>query len=143
MRTIKNLLKKSSKLIAISLAMLSLHGCATICGDNTRTLTIHSEPQGAGIYVDGQRVGTTPATITLSNYIYGGKSVLIKKEGYYDQAMIVPAKFQPCGLWNILFFPGFLIDGATGTFVKIDPAHLTLCTQLEVVKSEVSSQAQR
>jgi hypothetical protein len=119
-------------------AVLPLHGCATMLGDNMRTVIVDSHPQGAGVYVDGQRQGTTPTTITLPNYIYGGKSILVKKEGYHEQAKMVNAKFQPCGLWNILFLPGFLIDGVTGNIVKIDPASLHLLSELEAVKTEES-----
>jgi hypothetical protein len=72
------------------------------------------------VYIDGQRHGTTPVSVTLPTYIFGGKSVVVKKDGYHDQVMAINIKFQPCGLWNILFWPGFLIDGATGNTVKID-----------------------
>lgn len=129
----KALFKKTALLMVLSAFSLLLNGCATMFGDNMRTVSVQSHPQGAGVYVDGQRHGTTPATITLPSYVYGGKAVVLKKEGYHEQVMVVNTKFQPCGLWNLLFWPGFLIDGACGNTVKIDPAHLNLCSELEPV----------
>lgn len=103
-----------------------------------RTVCVQSHPQGAAVYVEGQHQGTTPATVTLPGYIYGGKSVVVKKAGYQDQCMVVNSKFQPCGLWNLLFWPGFLVDAATGNAVKIDPMNLNLHAELEPVTSEAA-----
>lgn len=135
MNAMKKCFKNLAQLGVSSLVLLSLNGCATIVGDNTRTVSINSTPQGAGIYVEGQRLGTTPASVTLPNYIYGGKAVTLKKEGYHDQSMMINTKFQPCGLWNLLFWPGFVIDGVAGNTVKIDPAQLNLSTGLQTVES--------
>jgi len=135
MHKMKKIFKRTTQIVVLSITFLSLTSCATIVGDNTRTVAVDSIPRGAGIYVDGQRCGTTPATVTLPTYIYGGKTLVLKKDGYHEQAMMVNAKFQPCGLWNLLFFPGFLIDGATGNTVKIDPMHLNLTAQLQAVET--------
>lgn len=116
-------------LLASTIA-LSLSGCASIAGDNTRTVKVDSVPKGAAIYVDNQQYGVTPALITLPTYIYGGKSVTLKKAGYQDQTMMVNSKFQPIALLDILLWPTLLIDAATGNIVKIDPANLYLNTQL-------------
>jgi hypothetical protein len=130
--------RKTVQLIVVAGALLSLSGCASLIGDNTRTVCVHSQPQGAGVFVEGHRQGTTPATITLPSYVYGGKVVTLKKEGYHEQTMLVNTKFQPCGLWNILFWPGFLIDGATGSTVKIDPTNLNLSTELQAIEPTAS-----
>lgn len=131
----------NKKLILTSVVFmisLSLTSCATIFGDNSRAISVNSHPQGAGIYVDGLRHGTTPSIVTLPAYVYGGKTICLKKEGYHDQAMILNTRFQPCGLWNLLFWPGFLIDGATGNTVKIDPNNLNLTAQLQAVEASQS-----
>jgi hypothetical protein len=115
--------------------LLSLTGCASIAGNNTRMVNVASEPAGATIYVDNQRYGVTPAVITLPTYIYGGKSIQLKKEGYHDQAMVVNTKFQPVALLDIFLWPTFIIDAATGDLVKIDPANLNLHANLQKVDS--------
>lgn len=119
------------KTLAVAVSFLIIGGCASIAGNNTRAVKVHSYPSGATIYVDNQQYGVTPAVITLPEYIYGGKSVTVRKRGYQDQTMMVNSKFQPISLVNILFWPGFLIDAATGNLVKIDPANLNLNYKLQ------------
>lgn len=117
-----NIIKKASFLITF----LCLTGCASIAGNNTRMVKVESEPAGATILVDNQAYGVTPAVITLPTYIYGGKSITLRKKGYQDQSMMVNSKFQPVALLDIFLWPTFIIDAATGDLVKIDPANLNL-----------------
>jgi PEGA domain-containing protein len=117
--------------LTISSSLLALSGCATIFGSNTRSVRIDSQPQGAAIYVDDQQCGVTPAVVTLPNYIYGGKTIVLKKDGYKTQSNQIITRFQPITLVNILIWPGFLIDAATGSFVKIDENSLVFNTTLQ------------
>ena len=110
---------------------ITISGCASIAGDNTRKVAVKSYPSGARIYVDNMQYGITPAMITLPSYIYGGKSVQVRKAGYEDQTIMVNTKFQLIGLVNILFWPGFIVDAATGSIVKIDPTYLNLDYKLQ------------
>ncbi|MBA2367540.1 MAG: PEGA domain-containing protein [Candidatus Protochlamydia sp.] len=122
--------KKLTKIFTIFSLFLILSGCATLFGNNRRDVSVVSNPPGAAIYMDNMQYGFTPAIITLPTYIYGGKSITLKKEGYYDQTMMVNTEFQPIALLNIFFWPGFLIDAGTGNLVKINPCHLNLSTEL-------------
>lgn len=122
---------KIIKLAIIFSIFAAISGCASIAGDNTRAVKVTSQPAGAAIYVDNQQYGVTPAVVTLPTYIYGGKSVTLKKKGFQDHTMMVNSKFQPIALLDILFWPTFVIDAATGNIVKIDPANLNLDAQLE------------
>lgn len=49
------------------------------------------------------------------------KIVIAKKEGYRDTPFVIESSFNANSLWNILFWPGFLIDLATGKINKYDP----------------------
>lgn len=129
---IKNVIKS----ILICAVFLTLTGCASIAGNNTRMVNIASEPAGAAIYVDNQRYGVTPAVITLPTYIYGGKSILLKKDGYHDHSMMVNTSFQPIALLDIFLWPTFIIDAATGNIVKIDPANLNLHAPLQKIEEK-------
>jgi hypothetical protein len=122
---------KIIKLALFGIFCATISGCASIAGDNTRSVNVRSTPSGAAIYVDNQQYGITPAVITLPTYIYGGKSVTLKKHGYQDQTFMVNSKFQPIALLDILFWPTFVIDAATGNIVKIDPANLHISTELQ------------
>lgn len=106
--------------------LLTINGCASIAGDNTRTVNVVSKPSGAAIYVDNKKYGVTPANINLPTYIYGGKNITLKKYGYQEEAIMVNTQFQPIALLDILAWPTFFIDAATGSLVKIDPANLKL-----------------
>ncbi len=120
MKSFKNLFQFT----AIFGIALTLTGCATIFGDNTRNISVQSTPGTAQMRVEGETRGATPAVITLPTYIYGGKRIQLIKHGYQEQTLFINTKFQPCTLWNLLFWPGFLIDAATGNLVKIDPSQL-------------------
>lgn len=112
--------------------MLSvLSGCASIAGDNTRAVKVDSEPAGAAIFVDNMQYGVTPSVITLPTDIYGGKAITVRKKGYQDQTMMVNTKFQKIAILDVLFWPAFIVDGATGYIVKIDPANLNLNYRLQ------------
>lgn len=117
---------RTIKMVAVCSMIAVLTGCASIAGDNTRKVSVNSKPAGAKIYVDNQQYGTTPQVITLPNNIYGGKNVMLKKQGYNDESMMVNTKFQPIAILDILFWPTFIVDGLTGDLVKIDPANREL-----------------
>lgn len=122
---------KSFTLIFTMCLFLAVSGCASIAGNNSRAVTVKSKPAGATIMVDNKAYGTTPAIITLPTYIYGGKSVTLKKPGYEQQSSVVNTKFQPIALLDILFWPTFLVDAATGSLVKIDPTTTNIDTTLQ------------
>lgn len=122
---------KMIKLMTCMAMLFAMAGCASIAGDNTRAVRVDSRPSGAAIFVDNQQYGVTPAVITLPNYIYGGKSVTLRKAGYHDQTTMVNSKFQPVALFDILLWPTFFIDAATGDLVKIDPSNLNITADLQ------------
>jgi hypothetical protein len=129
--TWKIIIMKLTKLAFICSMIMTITGCASIAGNNTRAVTVHSVPEGAAIYVDNQEYGVTPATITLPNNIYGGKSIMVKKAGYHEQTRMVNTQFQPVALLDIFLWPTFIIDGVTGNLVKIDPATSNLYYRLQ------------
>ena len=49
------------------------------------------------------------------------KTVIAKKEGYANTPLVIESNFNAKSLWNILFWPGFLIDLGTGKMNKYDP----------------------
>lgn len=53
--------------VLASVMSIASGGCATILNDDTRLVTIQSNPPGAQIVVDGVPAGVTPATIPVSN----------------------------------------------------------------------------
>lgn len=124
------------KLAICFTGFLTLTGCASIVGDNTRDVRVDTRPAGATIYIENQQYGVTPAVVTLPTYIYGGKSITLKKEGYRDQTMMVNSQFQTVALLDIFCWPTFIIDAATGSLVKISPANRNFITDLQVIEQK-------
>ena len=105
----------------VCLAMVfSLVGCATLFKQKSRTVPFDSDPQGAEIYINGNRMGKTPMPMNLSNL----KSVTVtfKKEGYEDKTYIINTKVGAG--WVILDCLGGLIpvviDAVTENWYSLD-----------------------
>lgn len=64
------------KLLCFILA-LSVTACAS-------TTAINSQPSGAVLYLNGEKVGTTPYTHSDTKIIGSTNTVVLKKEGYQD-----------------------------------------------------------
>jgi len=67
-------MRRAIVLSAILLGALSQSGCVD------RFLAIHSDPPGAVVYVDGEKVGTTPCEISYT--WYGTRLVVLELRGY-------------------------------------------------------------
>tara|TARA_R110000868_G_scaffold210193_4_gene460219 strand:+ start:159 stop:542 length:384 start_codon:yes stop_codon:yes gene_type:complete len=117
---------KIVKLVVSCAVIATLTGCASIAGNNSRAVHVTSKPAGAGIFVDNQQYGVTPATITLPSNMYGGKTIALRKPGYQEQAKTVNTAFQPIAVLDVLFWPSIIVDGVTGNLVKLDPASTNL-----------------
>lgn len=66
-------MKKMSGVLAAAV----LAGCAS-------TTIINSEPSGASLYLNGEKVGVTPYTHTDTKIVGSTTTVTLKKEGYQD-----------------------------------------------------------
>lgn len=121
-----------NSLIAVSALYIS--GCASMFGDNTRTVKVNSKPSGANVYLNGINYGVTPTSINLPNYLYTDHTIIVKKSGYQDKGVLINGKFQPVGLLNFIFLPGFVVDAATGNALKVDPNQLNLDVDMTAAK---------
>ena len=99
---------------------LMLTSCATLFGPKNHSLAISSQPPQAEIYVNGFKMGTTPAEIALK----ADKSytIEIRREGYESVTRIVNTKVGAG--WIVLDVLGGLIpviiDAATGNWNALD-----------------------
>ena len=82
-------MRRALLLSATLLAALSQSGCVE------RLLAIHSDPPGAAVYVDGERVGTTPCEV---NYTwYGTRVVVLELRGFslvHQEVVLSPPWWQ-------------------------------------------------
>lgn len=65
------------KQLALAVAVAGLVGCAS-------TTVINSEPSGAALYLNGEKVGVTPYIHSDTKIIGSTNVVMLKKEGYQD-----------------------------------------------------------
>ncbi len=107
-------------LALVALLSVSFLGCATLFKAKTRTVDFDSDPKGADIYINGNRMGTTPMPLNLSNL--KALTVTFKKEGYEDKTYIINTKAG--GGWVVLdclggFIP-VIIDAVTENWYNLD-----------------------
>lgn len=97
-----------------------LSGCATIFKQKERTVPFDSDPQGAEIYINGNRMGKTPMPIRLSNL--KPVTITFKKQGFEDKTYIINTEVGAG--WLILDLFGLLIpiliDAATSNWYNLD-----------------------
>jgi hypothetical protein len=67
---------------SLAVLMLCLAGCATIFGSRQKAFDLRSEPDGAEVFLDGARLGTTPFKLKLSNQ--KEHTFVFRKAGYKE-----------------------------------------------------------
>ena len=70
------------KFASFTAGILLLIFCSS-CVTQTR-VSFLTDIDGAEIYVDGEKIGTSPVTTKLSNAIWNDPDILIRKDGYKD-----------------------------------------------------------
>ncbi len=82
-----------------------LVGCAT-----TSTITVKTDPAGANIYVDGKRIGQTPATIKVkfsenAQMVTEKKILAVKLPGYRERKEVISLDGAPQKTVEFLLLP--------------------------------------
>ena len=116
--------KKSAveRLLSV-LLILSVTGCATLFAGSS-TVPVVTNPPGAFVYLNGIPVGQTPTAINLEPDRPGNIQIYLPG-------------FQPVQMWrqksitgwfwvNILVWPGFFVDLATGKYNKYDDTGIAI-----------------
>ena len=95
---------------------LSGSGCCSIFGGGGQMITVNSKPEGAKVQL-GSLQGTTPYQVKLPK----GKDYAIRTT-YAGKTQTTPLEKKVDGVFwiNILFWPGLIIDAATGNMYKYD-----------------------
>jgi len=106
--------------LVCSVLVVSLAGCATLFKQKSRTVSFDSNPQGADVYINGNRMGKTPMPLNLSNL--KPITVVFRKEGFEDKTYIINTKVE--GGWVVLDVLGGLIpviiDACTENWYNLD-----------------------
>ena len=120
---------KAINLTAIIVCLMSLSGCATIFGDSNDKITIHSNDPDAKILVNGNQIGTGNAVYSLPR----GKTAILtaSKKGCHDVSMPTDQVLAGATFVNLIFWPGYLIDAASGAIHKAGTLDYTLTPNCE------------
>jgi hypothetical protein len=108
----------------LMLPLLALSACATMFGDSSDQLTIRSNDPAAKLIVNGNQVGTGSAVYSLRR----GKeaNITASKPGCSDTTISTDKSMVGAAWLNILFWPGFIVDAATGRMFEADPTSYTV-----------------
>jgi hypothetical protein len=124
------------KKIGLLFFSLILTGCATVFSGTTQTVSVqaidedthYNLPDAACTITDGKGgaypVSHSPATVVLTRG-NGALNVFCKKEGYHQASVGAGQSFNGWTIVNVLFWPGALVDAATGAIQKY-PSHITV-----------------
>lgn len=137
-------MNKNLKTLLITFSsVFLLQGCATIFSKSTQTIRIqavdiHTKEiiEGCSCYITDSSggsylVSTNPGSAQV-NRSQGTLNVTCRKDGYRQINTSVGDDFNSTSLVNILFWPGFLVDAATGAYKKY-PSHYVI--NMEKIKT--------
>lgn len=112
------------KIILITSIILTLSGCATLFGNNSDVLTIHSNEPTAKILVNGNQVGTGSATYTLVR----PQTAIItaSKPGCNDMSVPTGQAFNSTAALNTICILCWVVDAATGKIHLTEPTNYTV-----------------
>jgi len=118
------------KYISIALIAFYLSGCATLSGAGKKDVTISSDPSGAEVYLNGEKIGVTPIEHTINPRKI--PNLTIKLEGYktasYSFKTVHNTKVRRNVALGPLYFIGEGIDGMTSSYMTVeeDDVHISL-----------------
>lgn len=113
-------------------------GCATIASGTTQMVSVSTNVDGAELYLDGEKIGTTPFTGALPK----NKSTMrVEAEGYRSETLSLAKSIDPLFFGNIIIGGtlGSITDFATGAAYQYAPASY----QVELQEAGQSEQAFR
>lgn len=113
------MMKHWVRLVCAVAVVGSSTGCATLLSGTRQTILIDSYPPGAKVTY-GHFEGTTPVRIEVRK---GEDYPLRISHGPDTRGVVLRRKFDPLTLLNLVppFWPGFIVDIATGAITKFDP----------------------
>jgi hypothetical protein len=108
----------------MALAGLLFSSCCTIFTGSRQAVTFMA-PNGTKIFdaVTNVKIAEVKEENTVTAKIKKSredKQLIARKEGFNPTPFLLETNFNASSLWNILFWPGFLVDFGTGKMFKWD-----------------------
>lgn len=136
-------MKTLIKSLGILMVAGGVAGCAALFNGKTTAVQMNSNPTGAEVLVNGNRVGTTPLSMDLSNK--DTHTVTFRVPGRPEVTCVINRKVGVG--WVILDVLGGLIpvviDAATGSWYELDKnvCNATLGGELDLAQLDPALQA--
>ncbi len=122
-------MKFPTQLLAItSLALLSLlgGGCASIVKGTTQPIPVSSDPTGADVKLDGNKVGQTPMSVEVKRKT--DHLLTLEKAGYQSESVAITRNVGGAVFGNILAggLVGWGVDAISGAQYNLTPATINI-----------------
>ena len=108
---------KKAILCVMLVALIFTQGCCSIFTSDPQTVSVDSKPPGAKVKI-GPHSGTTPYQVSLPR---GKDFVIVATYEGETKTANLNKSIEPVYWVNILFWPGLIIDLATGKMFKYEP----------------------
>ena len=101
-------------------------GCASIVKGTTQPIPVSSDPTGADVKLDGNRVGQTPMTVEVKRK--SDHLLTIEKTGYQPESVAITRNIGGAVFGNILAggLVGWGVDAISGAQYNLTPATINL-----------------
>lgn len=129
------------KIIFLTLIALAFSSCATLFTSSKQEITF-AGIEGTEIIdaTNNMKLGKigSDQTVTIPfKKKMGDRQLLAKKEGYQSTPILLESTFNSTTLWNLLFWPGFIVDLGTGKMNKWDNTYVGL--EMEKIDNNTTS----
>ena len=106
-------------LFAATAAGLLLNGCATVFGPPSDIVTVNAQDKDTKIFINDDYMGKGTASYSVPR----GKTIIIagEKEGCARNMIQSQKTLVGITMLNIFFWPGFIVDVATGAIARTEP----------------------
>ncbi|MGB3801350.1 MAG: PEGA domain-containing protein [Lewinella sp.] len=108
------------KLYPLLFALLFLSSsCATIFSGTTDQVFFDSRPEGAAVYLDNHYLGRTPLRTSIPRTTRV-RYLTYELENHEPSTQLLRNRVDGITFINLLWWPGFVIDAATGAICRIE-----------------------
>lgn len=125
-------MKKALTLLSV---LLLFSSCATIFTSSRQVITF-SGMEGTKIYdvstnIKIAEIGSDKTATASIKKKLSDKILVAKKDGYKNCPLLLESSFNTTSLWNLLFWPGFIVDLGTGQMNKWDNTYISVDLEKE------------
>jgi hypothetical protein len=113
-------------LASLALCSLLAGGCASIVKGTTQPIPVSSDPTGADVKLDGNRVGQTPMTVEVKRKT--DHLLTLEKAGYQSESVAITRNIGGAVFGNILAggLVGWGVDAVSGAQYNLTPATINV-----------------